>query len=94
MTFPQPNNVTNVIDFFSYVNAATNGYMGLAILMILFVVIFIRQTPYGMNRALGTSLFLVSLLSIPMSILSWISPQLLPGLFGLTALSVFLLIRS
>ena len=82
-----PENMTGIIDFLTYTNYLTNGFLGAGFLIIIFFVSFLSTKIYSYERAFGFSSFLTMISAVLLRFLNLINDWIL-------ALSVILLVFS
>jgi CHASE2 domain-containing sensor protein len=92
-TFPMPTNLTDINKSIGYANNVSEGYLGIALIVIIFTVSFMSlKTRFPSNICLVSSLFTTTIASV-MIYLFGILPAVAPPLLGImTAFSVAFLV--
>ncbi len=97
MTIPfdyPPNNLTNVVVLFTYINSLVNGFLGVAILLIVGLVAFLSTKAFTTEQSLGFSSFLTLITAIFLRFLNLITDFILYIVVVIFVLSVIFLMRQ
>lgn len=89
-----PENMTGIVPFISYVNTLVDGFLGVAILIIVGFIAFLSTKGYSTDRALGYSTFLLLITSLFLRFLSLINDAVLLIVIVLFIIAVIFLMRE
>ncbi len=89
-----PENMTGIVPFFTYVNTLVNGFLGVAILIMVGFIAFFSTKSYSTDRALGFATFLTMLVGLFLRFLSLINDAVLLIVIVLFIASLIFLIRE
>ena len=76
---PQPYNLTNIsgssnlYDFMTEANVLADGYIGVFIVIVMWLILFMAFKKFETKIAFTTSSFIVALISILLKIMGWIN---------------------
>lgn len=85
-------NVTDFVGLFRHINSElTSGMFGIFLLFGLFAIMFMAMIRFGPLRAFASSMYVVTIVSIFLSIMQIVTPEAILGCTILTALGTFLL---
>ena len=89
-----PENMTGIIDFLTYTNYLTDGFLGAGFLIIIFMVSFLSTKTFTYERAFAFSSFLTMISAILLRFMSLINDWILSLTVILLVFSVILLMRE
>ena len=93
--FPYPpENMTGIMDFLTYTNSLTNGFLGAGFLIIIFMVSFLSTKTFSYERAFGFSSFLTMISAILLRFLNLINDWILALTVILLVFSIILLTKE
>ena len=94
---PAPYNITpisgetNLYGFMTQTNALVDGFFGIGILAVSFLIFFVAFKKFETKRAFAGASFIVSLFATILRVLTWISDEIMFGTFLLAAISLIIL---
>lgn len=88
---PLPTNITGLQSLGAYMNTATFDWFWIITLLTINVIAFLWLSQFGFKRAAATSLFVVTLLVMPLRLLGYVGDSILFTWGILTAMSIVLL---
>ncbi len=89
-----PENMTGIVPFFTYVNTLVDGFLGVAILIIVGFIAFFSTKGYSTDRALGFASFLTMLVALFLRFLSMINDAVLLIMIVIFIAAVIFLMRE
>ena len=95
---PEPYNLTaltdntNIFGILSATNTLSDGFFGIILLLLFFVILFVSFKQFEVKRALSSSLFILSIAVILMRVLGIVTDLVMFAVFILTGLSLVFLI--
>ena len=88
---PLPTNITGLQSLGAYMNTATSGWFWIAMILTINIISFLWLSQFGFKRAAATSLFLMTMLVMPLRLLGYVGDNILFTYGILTAMSIVLL---
>ena len=86
-------NVTGMLQLFTYANNITNNWLGAGILLAVWVISFVAMKQFRVERAMAASTFMVSIIGILLRMLGFVTDKIVILSVLALAVSVFWLFK-